>query len=294
MCEHTLYNPAHDSSFNFDRLRLCEGWCAFLHNEHTKNLLCVLEAIARNVYGPNDTIPYGYLKAFSLDHKDIKLLIERQAKNQSSTQLYHFNLCSHDSKDTIIGEGICSRPLQFSLGKLHTMTSIIEKQGSGWDKINVKDLFKCSEVYRHEDVNMSTTKEYKESNIMFSTMHSIRKTVKNTFKIQCVTDKYQVSNHSVRERNPGMFRDKYYHFFPQSDLVESMPFDFVNSLKDGNWTKIENKWLTDVKKTLKQAESNSIKDMKLVRTIMKSNLPFTEFNLLNEDNDHIYQVALDN
>jgi len=73
-----------------------------------------------------------------------------------------------------------------------------------------------------------------------------------------------------------------------------MPFNFVNSLKDGKWTKHENKWLTDVKKTLKQAESSSIKDEKLVHTIMKSDLPFTESNLLNEDNDHIHQVTLDN
>jgi len=153
------------------------------------------------------------------------------------------------------------------------MTSIIEKQGSGWDKINGKEFFKCSEVYRREDVNMSTTKEYEECNIMFSTMHSIRKTVKNTFEIQCVTDKYQVSNHSVRERHPGMFRDKYHHFFPTNDLVKSMPYNFVNSLKDEKLTKLENKWLTDVKKTLKQAESNSIKIVKLVRTIMKSDLP---------------------
>jgi len=86
------------------------------------------------------------LKAFSLDHEDIKSLVERRAKNKSSTQLYCFNLRSHDLEDTIIGEGIGSRPLQLSLGKLHTMTSIIEKQGSGWDKINAKEFFKCSEV----------------------------------------------------------------------------------------------------------------------------------------------------
>jgi len=82
----------------------------------------------------------------------------------------------------IIGEGIGSCPLQYSLGKLHTMTSIIEKQGSGWDKINVKEFFKTSEVYRREDVPMTTTKEYEECNIMFSTMHSIRKTVKTPMR----------------------------------------------------------------------------------------------------------------
>ena len=74
--------------------------------------MCVLEAIARNVYGPNDTIPHRYLKGFSLDHKDIKLLVERRAENKSSTKLYRFNLRSHDSEDTIIGEGIGSCPLQ--------------------------------------------------------------------------------------------------------------------------------------------------------------------------------------
>ena len=75
-----------------------------------------------------------------------------------------------------------------------------------------------------------------------------------------------------------------------------MPFDFVNSLKDGKWTKLEleNKWLNDFKKPLKQAVSNSIKDVKFVCTIMKDDLPFTESNLLNKDNDLIYQVTLDN
>jgi len=34
--------------------------------------------------------------------------------------------------------------------------------------------------------------------------------------------------------------------------------------------------------------------MQLIRTIMKSDPPFTESNLLNEANDHIYQVTLDN
>jgi len=112
MCEHSVYNPIHDSKFNFDQLRLYEGWCAL------------------NVYGPNDTIPHRYLKAFSLDHEDIKSLVERRSENKSSTKLYRFNLRSHDSEDMIIGEGIGSRPLQYSLGKLHTMTSLAPQKTS--------------------------------------------------------------------------------------------------------------------------------------------------------------------
>ncbi len=75
-----------------------------------------------------------------MDHEDIKSLVERQAKHKSCTKLYHFNLRSHDLEDMIIGEGSGSRPLQYLLGKLHTMPSINEKQGSGWDKI-VKEMF---------------------------------------------------------------------------------------------------------------------------------------------------------
>ena len=55
------------------------------------------------------------------------------------------------------------------------MTSIIEKQGFGWDKIDEKTIFNWSEGYQREDVVMSTSKEYEESCIMFSTMNFIKK-----------------------------------------------------------------------------------------------------------------------
>ena len=69
-----------------------------------------------------------------------------------------------------------------------------------------------------------------------------------------------------------------------------MPFDFVNGLKDRKWIKLDNKWLKDVKKSLKQAVSNSIKDVMFVHTIMKDDTTGTESNFFNKDNDHIYQV----
>jgi hypothetical protein len=51
-----------------------------------------------------------------------------------------------------------------------------------------------------------------------------------------------------------------------------MPFNFVNGLVDGKWTNPDNKWLKDVKKTLKQAQSNLVKDVVFVRTIMKDDM----------------------
>jgi hypothetical protein len=52
--------------------------------------------------------------------------------------------------------------------------------------------------------------------------------------------------------------------------------------------------LKDIKKILKQAVSNSIKDVVFVHTIMKVDTIWTESNLFNKDNDHIYQVTIDN
>jgi hypothetical protein len=72
-------------------------------------------------------------------------------------------------------------------------------------------------------------------------------------------DHFARSDDTLQRRHAGMFRNDEYYFSPINDLVKSMPFDFVNGLKDGKWTKLDNKWKMDIKKTLKQAVSNSIK-----------------------------------
>ncbi len=69
------YNPSIMTGYQLEQLWLYEGWCAFGHNEYTKNLLCVLEEITRRIYGPSATIPNQILGVFSLDHKEIKSLV---------------------------------------------------------------------------------------------------------------------------------------------------------------------------------------------------------------------------
>ena len=91
-----------------------------------------------------------------------------------------------------------------------------------------------------------------------------------------------------------MFKNEDFYFCPTNDLVKSMPFHFINGLVDGKWTNLDNKWLKDVKKILKQAASNSVKDVVFVHTIMKDDTTGTESNLLNNNKDHIYQVTMDN
>jgi hypothetical protein len=74
-----LYNPVYGwvctLKYKVIVAMLYKGWCAFCHNEYTKNLLCILEEMSRQMYGLSATIPHQFLGLFSLNHKEIKLLV---------------------------------------------------------------------------------------------------------------------------------------------------------------------------------------------------------------------------
>ncbi len=132
------YSPSIITRYQLEQLRLYKGWYAFCHNEYKKNLLCIHEEITRRIYGTSATIPNRFLEAFSLDHKEIKLLVERRAKHTSKHLPYHFKTRLNDVDGIIIGGGVVACPLQFQLGKLPTMNGIIEKQDPRWDDIDEK------------------------------------------------------------------------------------------------------------------------------------------------------------
>ena len=93
LCKPEGYDPSSLITHRqLEQLRLYEGWCAFCHNEYTKNLLCVLEEMSRQIYGPNATIPNRFLGLFLLDHKDIKSLVARRAKNKNTPLPYLLRL----------------------------------------------------------------------------------------------------------------------------------------------------------------------------------------------------------
>jgi len=154
---------------------LYEGWCAFGHHEYTKNLICVLEELVRRIYGPSATIPNRILGLFLLDQTEIKSLVAHRSKLTSTHLPSQFKFVFQEEDDIIIGCGVVARPLQFPLGNFTTMLGITEKQHSGWGDIDDKTYFHRSEAYKREEVVMSTTKDYKECFIMFSTMTAIKK-----------------------------------------------------------------------------------------------------------------------
>ncbi len=105
-------------------------------------------------------------------------------------------------------------------------------------------VFHRSEAYKHEEVVMSTTKDYEEYVIMFSTMTLIKKTLHNknkrnkskieqSFEICYAVTNFEVNNDSLRSRHLDIFKNEEFDFCPTNGLIKSMPFDFVNDLVDG-------------------------------------------------------------
>ncbi len=182
------------------------GMASLGQNEHLKKLICVLEQIWKRVYGQNATIPKRLLNAFLLDTNEINKLVSHQAKNTAKVLPYQY-LTKLNGEDCVIS-GLVTRPLQFTLGKIPTMSSILDKPGDGWEDINEGEYFKCSEGQR-EDVIMSTSKDFKECYIIYSMMKwirvtNIKKNMKNDrlfkrrFKIRCAMDIFQVNNKSIQ------------------------------------------------------------------------------------------------
>jgi hypothetical protein len=90
------------------------------------------------------------------------------------------------------------------------------------------------------------------------------KSNKREIFIQCVMDEYEESNATIQARHPKLFKDDTYKF-ASKDLLMCMLFDFIDGLKDKNWTRIYHKWLARLMKHLKKAQSSNIKQIRFIR-----------------------------
>ncbi len=55
--------------------------------------------------------------------------------------------------------------------------------------------------------------------------------------IKCDMQTYEHGNDSICAWHPSLFKERFYIFTPIDDLVLSMPFEAINSLKDGEWSR---------------------------------------------------------
>ncbi len=156
------------------------------------------------------------------------------------------------------------------------MSSITASVGEGWDERNITNFFnkRNNIVNEQEEVPMTTSKHFEHAYIILSTMTKIKLTTKkgkgNLFTIVCYMPSFEPQNETVCKQHANMFKHAKFTFHHQKNFVLSMPYLFVANLEPGQFTPLDIQRLKNVKKNLKQAKLNSIKQIRLVR-LLKTN-----------------------
>ncbi len=103
--------------------------------------------------------------------------------------------------------------------------------------------------------------------------------------------KYDEKNEAIQKRHSKLFKKDNYSFCPSDDLVKSISFDFIRTLKNDKYFQLPNKWLKNVSQILKKAEVNLIAKMRLFRLLRPNECnkqPVESMDCI------IYEVQLEN
>jgi hypothetical protein len=263
-----------------------------------KNLLAILDEVSLQTYGKNKQVFNRFCKVFDL-HDDEKIqpyLLKLSNKTRSNFGLSYQTVLNNQSYT--IRSGI-TRPCQFVLGNISTISGITDSVGRGWDDKKIAHFFNESNNigYRQEEVLMTEFKHFEHAYILLSTMTKIKLTTKkdkrHVLTIECYMQSFEPQNKTVRIRHVGMFKHDNYTFHPQKDLVLSMPYEFVANLEPGQFTSLDKLWLKSVKKIFRKAKLNSIKQIRLVRLPKKHYFGSQTMTFKNSNEDVIYEAVTD-
>jgi hypothetical protein len=127
-------------------------------------------------------------------------------------------------------------PIQFKFGKVNDMLTFYDKQGDGWTNICINKYFKQKKT---DDASggvqqMTTSQQFEEAYIQLETMREIKvEKISNEYKfsIKCLLEKFQANNSTLRARHRKMFKKDTHEFEPIKELVLTMHFGFIESLK---------------------------------------------------------------
>jgi hypothetical protein len=72
-----------------------------------------------------------------------------------------------------------------------------------------------------------------------------------------------------------------------------MPYQFVANLEPGQFTPLDSQWLKNVKKILKKAKLNAIKQIRLVRLLKTNYIGNHTIILKNSNEDVMYEAVTD-
>ena len=120
-------------------LVLFEGFCIFGYREFYKNLLCILMVVNKTIYGNNGDVPDKLLNMFLSSSPGIRNHMNRQvvAPDPVGPQS---NWTILNKQEFIIHNSV-TQPVQYSLYTLPTMSTIYDKPGAGWNRIDPDNCF---------------------------------------------------------------------------------------------------------------------------------------------------------
>jgi hypothetical protein len=151
------------SSDNKEYLQLYESWCLFAYREFCKNLLAILNELSLGTFGEKSSIQNRFCKYFGLhDDERIHVYLMKLSNNTNSDSGFSYETVMN-SQNYTIRSGI-TRPCQFSLGNITTMSSM---------KISRFFNERNNIANQQEEVPMTTSKQFEQAYIIFSTMKKL-------------------------------------------------------------------------------------------------------------------------
>jgi hypothetical protein len=179
------------------------------------------------------------------------------------------------------------------------MSCITDSISEGWDEGKITKIFnkRNNIVNGQEEVPMTRSKHFEHAYIILSIMTKIKLTTKkgkgNSFTIEYNMPSFEPQNQSVCKQHATLFKNDKFTFHPQKDLVLSMPYQFVVDLELGEFTPFYKFWLKNVKKNLKKAKMNSIKQLRLVRQSKTNYVGNQTTTFKNSNENVIYEAVMD-
>jgi hypothetical protein len=239
------------NSADKEYLKLYESWCVFAYREFYKILLAILDELSFKDIWRKDKYPKQILQRLWLHNDErIHAYLMKVSNNNNSDPGFSY-VAVMNSQTYIIPSGI-TRPHQFSLGNIPTMSGITDSIGEGWDTRKISKYFKKENniANQQEEVPMTTSKQFDQAYIMFSTMKKMKLTMMEgngkLFTIECYMPSFEPPNKSVCKQHASMFKNDNYTFNPHKDLVLFMPYQFIANLKPGQFTPLDNQWLKNL------------------------------------------------
>ncbi len=136
--EQGIINEA--SSDDKEYLQLYESWCLFVYREFYKNLPVILDEVSLCTFGEKTSITNRFCKLFDLhDDEKIHAYLMKLSNDTNSDSGLSYEIVINNQSYTI-HSGI-TRPCQFSLGNIPTMSGITDSIGEGWDERKILIFF---------------------------------------------------------------------------------------------------------------------------------------------------------